>query len=713
MARLVKFLLLGLAAVVGIAVIAAAALYLFFDPNDFRDEISSTVKKSTGRDLVIEGDLSLSVFPWIAVEVGRTRLGNAEGFGEQPFLSFEYARLSVRLMPLLLRQDIAVGTATLEGLSVNLVVAKNGSNNWDDLSGAETATAEATDTAGGDAGTIDVANVSVTDAHLTYVDAQAGSSVALSGLSFSTGRIAAGSPFDFEGAFNFLSQPGNLSGALRIRGTNTLGDDFGSVIVDGLNVSGELTGLVDAPTDFNFDARRISADLNASRLTPGELDMSIFGLGISATVEPFSFEGSPLIDAAIRVADFSLKDLMQTFGTEPPPTADPQALQKVAFNANATISGKSIDLKSMSMTLDDTTMTGTLSVPLTENGRMRFDLTADRINLDAYMAPADETAEAAAPGESVDVEIPVDMIRALKASGKARLKEATLSGMLFENLELGLESSSGKLRLHPIAAELFDGTYAGDVSIDASGQVPRISVNEKVQGVSLTPLVQAMFDNDKVSGTIQGSFVLGGAGATLSAIQRDLDGTISFELQDGQINGTDIWHQIRAARALFRGEAAPPARVPPRTEFSSIRLSGPVQNGVFSNNDFIAELPFLRMTGNGTVDLAAATLDYSMQARVLDKPEFAGEVSAAELKDYTQAVIPLKISGPLASPSIKPDVDAMLRKEIQKKGSELLEKLLGGEKKPVEGEAPAEEQPAEEKSTEEQVKDKLKDLFRN
>jgi len=713
MARLVKFLLLGLAAVVGIAVIAAAALYLFFDPNDFRDEISSTVKKSTGRDLVIEGDLSLSVFPWIAVEVGRTRLGNAEGFGEQPFLSFEYARLSVRLMPLLLRQDIAVGTATLEGLSVNLVVAKNGSNNWDDLSGAETATAEATDTAGGDAGTIDVANVSVTDAHLTYVDAQAGSSVALSGLSFSTGRIAAGSPFDFEGAFNFLSQPGNLSGALRIRGTNTLGDDFGSVIVDGLNVSGELTGLVDAPTDFNFDARRISADLNASRLTPGELDMSIFGLGISATVEPFSFEGSPLIDAAIRVADFSLKDLMQTFGTEPPPTADPQALQKVAFNANATISEKSIDLKSMSMTLDDTTMTGTLSVPLTENGRMRFDLTADRINLDAYMAPADETAEAAAPGESVDVEIPVDMIRALKASGKARLKEATLSGMLFENLELGLESSSGKLRLHPIAAELFDGTYAGDVSIDASGQVPRISVNEKVQGVSLTPLVQAMFDNDKVSGTIQGSFVLGGAGATLSAIQRDLDGTISFELQDGQINGTDIWHQIRAARALFRGEAAPPARVPPRTEFSSIRLSGPVQNGVFSNNDFIAELPFLRMTGNGTVDLAAATLDYSMQARVLDKPEFAGEVSAAELKDYTQAVIPLKISGPLASPSIKPDVDAMLRKEIQKKGSELLEKLLGGEKKPVEGEAPAEEQPAEEKSTEEQVKDKLKDLFRN
>jgi AsmA protein len=712
MARLVKIVLIGVAALVGIVVIASVALYLFFDPNDYRDEISSAVKESTGRELVIEGDLSLSIFPWIAVEIGQTRLGNADGFGDQPFLSFDQARLSVRLMPLLLRQDIAVGTASLEGLSVNLAVAKDGRNNWDDLSAAEATTTDTAETAEDGAGTLDVANVSVEGAQLSYVDAQASSSVVLSGLSFNTGRIAAGSPFDFEAAFGFLSQPGNIGGELSIRGTNTLGEDFGSVTVDGLNAAGTLTGLVEQPTTFNFDARHIVADLNASKLTLGEMELSIFGLGVSATVEPFSWEGSPLINASIRVADFSLKDLMQTFGTEPPPTADAKALQKVAFNANAAISEKSIDLKSLSMTLDDTTLTGTLSLPLTENGTMRFDLSADQINLDAYMAPADESAAAAEPGEAVDVEIPVEMIRALKASGKARLKQATLSGMVFENLELGLESTGGKLRLHPVAAELFEGTYAGDVRIDASGQIPSISVNEKVEGVSLTPLAMAMFDNDKVSGTIRGSFVLAGAGATLSAIQRNLDGNLSFELLDGQINGTDIWHQIRSARALLRGEQPPAARVPPRTEFSSIRVSGPVQNGVFSNNDFLAELPFLRMTGNGTVDLAAATLDYSMQARVIDQPEFAGDVSAEELSDYTKAVIPLKISGPLASPSIKPDVNALLRKEIEKKGSELLDKLLGGEKKPAEGEAPVEEEPSEEKSPEEQVKDKLKELFR-
>ena len=88
MVRLAKILLILVAAFVGVGILASVALFLFFDPNDFRDEISASVKKETGRDLVIEGDLSLSVFPWIAVEIGRTQLGNAKGFGDEPFLGF-------------------------------------------------------------------------------------------------------------------------------------------------------------------------------------------------------------------------------------------------------------------------------------------------------------------------------------------------------------------------------------------------------------------------------------------------------------------------------------------------------------------------------------------------------------------------------------------------------------------------------------------------
>ena len=134
MGRLLRFLLVIVAGIIGIVVIAAVALLLFFDPNDFRDEISAEVKKATGRDLVIEGDLSLSLFPWIAVDIGKTTLGNAAGFGDKPFLSFDQARLSVKLMPLLFSQDVEIGTASLDALQVNLAVALSGATNWDDLS---------------------------------------------------------------------------------------------------------------------------------------------------------------------------------------------------------------------------------------------------------------------------------------------------------------------------------------------------------------------------------------------------------------------------------------------------------------------------------------------------------------------------------------------------------------------------------------------------
>ena len=64
MKSLVKILLITVAGLVGVVIIASVALLLFVDPNDYRDRISAGVKEATGRDLTIEGELSLSVFPW-------------------------------------------------------------------------------------------------------------------------------------------------------------------------------------------------------------------------------------------------------------------------------------------------------------------------------------------------------------------------------------------------------------------------------------------------------------------------------------------------------------------------------------------------------------------------------------------------------------------------------------------------------------------------
>lgn len=711
MGRLLKILLLVLAGLVGIVVMAAVALWLFFDPNDFRDDISAQVQQATGRELTIEGDLSVSLFPWLAVEVGRSTLGNAEGFDDRPFATFEEARLSLRLLPLLFRQEITVGTALLDSLVLNLEVAQDGRNNWDDLAeaGAEPEPEPAEEGRGPAA--LDIANVEVRNASLSYRDAQAGTAYTVSNLTLETGRIAAGVPFDMNGEFDFTAEPGELAGHVAIEGTTTLDSEFESLTLEDLAVRAALEGMAPETADIAFTAPRIDLDIAGESVSPGRMEIEALGVRMTADVAPFSYAGTPEPQASLAVEPFSLKELLARLGTEPPVTADPDALSRVAFNAEAAVGETAVALRSLSLQVDDTTMTGRLSVPLTEDGLLEFDLAADSIDLDRYMAPGDAEAEAGAETDVDAIEIPVDLIRAFQARGRATLARATLAGMLFENMELGLESSGGNLRLHPLSADLFEGSYEGDVRIDASGDVPAISVNERIAGVNLTPLVAAMFEQENVSGTIAGSFELSGRGANLAQIRQDLDGSMSFQLADGAWEGTDIWHQLRTARAVFRGEQPPERRGPPRTEFASVIATGTVTDGVFRNDDLLAELPFLQVTGNGSVNLVQATIDYAMQARVLERPEFQGQASAAELDDFTEAVIPLSITGELASPRVRPDLQGMVKREleqvVEQKRDELrdrvMRELLGGREDEAED--------GEEEKEETDLRKRLRSIF--
>ena len=728
MKNLARTLLIIVASIVGVVVLASVALYLFFDPNDYREKISAGVKDATGRDLMIEGELSLSIFPWLAIEIGRTEFGNAAGFSGGPFLRFEEASLSVQMLPLILSQQATIGTASIEGLVVNLEVAADGRTNWDDLTSTEEPAGIESPQSNAEPGRFEVGSIEVRDADVSYTDAQAGSAYSIINLMFKSDGIGADEPFDLDANFDFMVTPGDLGGHVAIRGTTTMTEGAAQVSIEGLNVSGEISGVTTQVAEFNFDSREMTIDSVAARVSPGEMDLSVLGISMSAIVEPFSYTGSPRPKAELRVAEFSLKELMRAVDIEPPATADDRALSRVSFSANAAVGEESIVLDSMTLKLDDSTMVGSLSLPSTDSGEIQFDLNVDVINLDGYMAPADSSAASRADESSDDIEIPVEMIRDLNANGSFEIERAFLSGMEFTNLELGLQSAGGKLRLNPLAADLYDGTYNGDVRIDASQDIPSISVHERLAGVNLASLAKSMFEQDNITGTINGSFALSGAGRNLAAIRQDLDGNMSLEIFDGAWEGTDVWHQLRTARAMFRQEPAPAPDLPARTEFTSVSATGMVTDGIFENDDLIISLPFLQLTGKGFVDLPAGQVDYSAEARVLDKPELMSGVTEDELADFTKTVVPIKITGSLNSPSVRPDFEAVFRQQVEgaldEKKEELknrlFDRLLGGDN----NEQPDESQPGEqtdeeaedleEEDLEEQLKKKLlKDLFGN
>ena len=211
MSKITKILGLLFVAVVTLFLLGAVYFSLFFDANDFREDISGAVAKQTGRELVIEGDVSLSLFPWFAIEVGPT-----PGFGDEPFAKFDRAKLSVRLLPMLLSREIAVNTAELEALTLNLQVNSRGANNWDDLAaGGDEADAEA-DAAPGKGAAIEVSGVDVTDTTITYSDKQSGDTFVLSGMNMQLGSMSDdGRPVPAKGSFSFDLQPAAIKGNRR------------------------------------------------------------------------------------------------------------------------------------------------------------------------------------------------------------------------------------------------------------------------------------------------------------------------------------------------------------------------------------------------------------------------------------------------------------------------------------------------------------------
>jgi AsmA protein len=87
--RMVKILGFTLLGIVGIGLITIVAIVLFINPNQYKPQIINLVKTQTGRELSLDGDLKLKLFPLLAIEMNKARLSNAQGFTAPDFASIE------------------------------------------------------------------------------------------------------------------------------------------------------------------------------------------------------------------------------------------------------------------------------------------------------------------------------------------------------------------------------------------------------------------------------------------------------------------------------------------------------------------------------------------------------------------------------------------------------------------------------------------------
>ena len=690
--KIALFAALGLIALV---VLAAVLLLVLVDPNAHKARLQQLVQEKTGRQLLLPGDLKLKVFPWIAVDVGRASLANGAGFGSAPMVEIEHARLGVALLPLL-RGRLEIGAVLLDTPTIRLAVDAKGHNNWADLTASKAKESGAESGSSG-APAAAIEKIEIINGTLQYRDASDGTDLTLRALTLDTGRLQSGKPFDLKLAFTLL-QGKSLEAAVQLQGKTTLDLEANRYQLAAPQLDLQLKGaglpVGGLPVQLRFEA--IDADLNAQTLKLPGLQLQAAGAKLSGNLSGTHIVNAPHFDGPVELAEVPTRELLHRLGIELPATRDPAMFQRLGFSGTLSASSDSLMLDGLRLKFDDTTVSGRAGISSLANSALAFDLKLDRVNADRYLPPARAKTAAAGSGKSASgaappaapIEVPVGLLRSLNAHGTLNAGAAVFAGVQYSKLRIGVNADAGKVHVFPSEAQMYGGQYRGDISIDASGRVPRLSVDEHLTGIDFAPLMSDMLETHRISGHGNAAIKASASGADSSAMLRTLNGTLEFHVDDGALEGADLWYEIRRARALLKQQAPPQRTGPEHTPFTAFSATGKFNNGLLSNDDLRVAMKYLQVTGHGSADLPAGTLDYHLDAVVLKIPE----ENAADTQDIVGLKVPVQVSGSFAAPKVRPDVSALLKarvqQEIDKRKDEVKQKL------------------------QDKLQDKLKDLFK-
>ena len=672
MSRILKIVGIAVGAVVVLLVAALVAIGYLVDPNDYKDDITRAVANATGRDVTIEGELELELFPTVRIAVGAAQIGNAEGFGDEPFARIENAGLAVALLPLLSRQ-IEIEQARLEGLELNLARNAQGRNNWQDLGGGGAAGAESPaegDAPSGGGADLDlgVGSIEVVDARVTWTDAANGSRWVLDDLSLRAADLGLQERFPLGIEFGLTGADVQVAVEAEMQATISLADNAYRLDALDVEIAGSGPSWPGGEGEALVSFETLAANLDAETVELTGLELQLAGLTMRGSLSGQRLFTDLSLSGAVEIPPFNPRDVLDTFGVALE-TADAGVLRTASAKANLLYSSTQLGLRDMTLALDDSELTGRSGL---ENDTLRYNLAVNEINVDRYLPPAAEGEEPRAEDEgSLDeVDLPLDVLRNLAAQGDFRLNRGQFSGLTLTNAAFALTANNGRVELTH-RAELYGGTLTGNIEAVIQDDAARVTLMPQLDNVDLGPLGQDLLGSEDVTGTGDVRLGLIATGSNLGEMRRGLDGDVAFTVTDGALYGIDLWYELLRARARIDNNPVPERPDGPRrTEFSSLSASGVVEDALLVNRDLNATLPFMSIDGEGTVNLITDEIAFDLAATFIDTPQLQSEPGMARLAGQT---LPLNVTGTITEPSVVPDFGAIVREQVNEAVSEAVE----------------------------------------
>lgn len=704
--------------VVGAGVILFAGALAFiaatFDPNQYKQELADLVKEKTQRTLTIEGDIRLLLFPKLGVYLGKTRLSGYRN--EQNFAGLEEMRVSLALIPLLSRQ-VVVDQVQLVGLHAGLVKYKDGKTNFDDLLGgaeprqAEAAPAEPEAAQPGAPIRFDVEGIRVSNAAVSWRDEAAGAEYKVSNIEIQTGRVAENIPVKFELGAAFSASAPELNVTLQSAGT--LAADL-QARTFALAVLSAAVKAIGPQLDARLDLKLSDLQTSPATLRVGEAVVSVDAKQADNAVKG---RLSTPINANLESQLFELPKLVGEFDVTAPALPMKTLKLPLAGALSADLKQQKVNLD-LATRLDESSIKAKLGLSQFDALFTRFDVEIDKLNLDRYLPPAQpgSPAKTGAPAggeQAPEQSIDFSPIKGLNLAGSLRIGDFIASNVKVRNLRVDVKAAGGRLDINPLLADLYQGSVKGSASVNANTN--QIAVKQNLAGVQIGPLLRDAAQQDLLEGRGDVMLDLTTTGNTVSAFKKALNGKAALQLKDGALKGINLAQSLRNAKSMFTGgsrESEQAAAGGEKTDFSELSASFVIRNGVARNNDLLAKSPFLRLTGEGEINLVESRLDYLAKAAVVATS--SGQ-EGRDLADLNGLTVPVRASGPFSALKYKLEFgsafSAGAKQQLQQKTDELKDKLksrLPGASAPAAAEEGTE---AQQQKPADQLKDRLKKLF--
>jgi AsmA protein len=544
----------------GIMVLVAGlfAVWLSVNPNDYKGQIAAAVKQSTGRDLNL-GRIHLSVFPWVALELGPGSLGNRPGSGAEPFLVFDQAEVRVRLIPLLRKRlevagmRVTSGRVSYRGMVVENLTLETG--------------------AFGDQG---VAPVSV---------------------AFQANRGVPGENLRANVRFDLRADAEHQ----RLR-------------LEAVNVSGILGRRNDGtPVHWELSAPVIEADVTGQTVAVPAFALSYSSAHVTGKLQAIKIFDDLSMTGSVALAPLVLQEFAPRVGMELPKTRDPRALAELSVSGEFSYDAQGVRFNTQHAQLDDTHLQGGVAL-VGEPRALKFDLTVDQIDLDRYWSADNGSAE---PAPAAAAQTPAGSSMP-DADGILSVGSVHVSALDLSNVRVTVAAKDRILHLFPLLAQIDGGHYSGDITLDEHGATPVLSLDEHLNGVDMARLLARTANKGRLTGQGTVNVKATARGTGVEAVMRTLNGHFDANLAGGALEGIDLQYQLGRAQALLTHEAAPVRSNPPRTTFDAFKVSAEIADGVARTTDLTISSAALRVTGQGSANLVNESLDLAMRASVLN-----------------------------------------------------------------------------------------------